>query len=412
MTPPADVPARQRPPDTLVAVMLALFLGLQPVTTDLYLPGLPALAAEFGGAVGQAQLTLSGLILAFGFGQLLLGPVSDRVGRRPVLLTGLGVYVAGSVCSAHASGMEVLIFGRVLQGIGLAASVVCGRAMVRDLYDPLRGTLVMSRAQSGLGLFALGSPVLGGVLAGTLGWRWALAATGIVAAVALALVVWRLPETLAQRNPRALEPARLAGTWGQMLRHPVFLAWSLLLMFTYGGLYTFLASSSFVYIEVLGTSRPVYGLFLASASVSYLAGTFACRRWIARHGIARTVRRAAAFSLAGGLGMAALSLAGVTNPWAICLPQMVFNFGHGIHQPCGQAGVVGPFPQAAGAASALSGFMSAAAAFLIGLWLGRAIDGTVFPLTLTLGLFSMLTAAVAWTLVQRLDQPSTRGGSV
>jgi len=408
MTPPADVPARQRPPDTLVAVMLALFLGLQPVTTDLYLPGLPALAAEFGGAVGQAQLTLSGLILAFGFGQLLLGPVSDRVGRRPVLLTGLGVYVAGSVCSAHASGMEVLIFGRVLQGIGLAASVVCGRAMVRDLYDPLRGTLVMSRAQSGLGLFALGSPVLGGVLAGTLGWRWALAATGIVAAVALALVVWRLPETLAQRNPRALEPARMAGTWGQMLRHPVFLAWSLLLMFTYGGLYTFLASSSFVYIEVLGTSRPVYGLFLASASVSYLAGTFACRRWIARHGIARTVRRAAAFSLAGGLGMATLSLSGMTSPWAICLPQMVFNFGHGIHQPCGQAGVVGPFPQAAGAASALSGFMSAAAAFLIGLWLGRAIDGTVFPLTLTLGLFSMLTAAVAWTLVRRHGEPATR----
>ena len=393
-----------------MAVMLALLLGLLPVTTDLYLPGLPALAAEFGGAVGQAQLTLSGLILSFGFGQLLLGPVSDRVGRRPVLLAGLGVYVVGSVCSALATGMEALIFGRVLQGIGLAASVVCGRAMVRDLYDPLRGTLVMSRAQSGLGLFALGSPVLGGVLAGTLGWRWALAATGVVAAVALALVVWRLPETLAQRNPRALEPARMAGTWAQMLRQPVFLAWSLLLMFTYGGLFTFLASSSFVYIEVLGTSRPVYGLFLASASVSYLAGTFACRRWIAAHGIARTVRRAAAFSLAGGLGMAALSLAGVTSPWAICLPQLVFNFGHGIHQPCGQAGVVGPFPQAAGAASALSGFMSAAAAFLIGLWLGRAIDGTVFPLTLTLALFSVLTAAVAWTLVQRHGDPSSTGG--
>ena len=410
MTASAGALGRPRPPDHLVAVMLALLLGLLPVTTDLYLPGLPALAAEFGGAVGQAQLTLSGLILAFGFGQLLLGPVSDRVGRRPVLLAGLGVYVVGSVCSALATGMEALIFGRVLQGIGLAASVVCGRAMVRDLYDPLRGTLVMSRAQSGLGLFALGSPVLGGVLAGTLGWRWALAATGVVAAVALALVVWRLPETLAQRNPRALEPARMAGTWAQMLRQPVFLAWSLLLMFTYGGLFTFLASSSFVYIEVLGTSRPVYGLFLASASVSYLAGTFACRRWIAAHGIARTVRRAAAFSLAGGLGMAALSLAGVTSPWAICLPQMVFNFGHGIHQPCGQAGVVGPFPQAAGAASALSGFMSAAAAFLIGLWLGRAIDGTVFPLTLTLGLFSMLTAAVAWTLVQRHGDPSSTGG--
>jgi DHA1 family bicyclomycin/chloramphenicol resistance-like MFS transporter len=131
-----------------------------------------------------------------------------------------------------------------------------------------------------------------------------------------------------------------------------------------------------------------------------------CRRWIARHGIARTVRRAAAFSLVGGVGMALLSLAGLSSPWAICVPQMVFNFGHGIHQPCGQAGVVGPFPQAAGAASALSGFMSAAAAFLIGLWLGRSIDGTVFPLSLTLGLFSVLTAATAWTLVQRHGDPA------
>ena len=408
MTPPT--PTRPAPSDTLVAVTLALLLGLQPVTTDLYLPGLPALSSEFGGAMASAQLTLSGLILAFGFGQLLLGPLSDRMGRRPVLLGGLGVYVLGSVSSAHATSMEMLIFGRVLQGLGLAASVVCGRAMVRDLYDPLRGTVVMSRGQSGLGLFALASPVLGGVLAGALGWRWALAATGIVAALALALVAWRLPETLRVRNPRALEPGRMAATWVQMLRHPTFLAWSLLLMFTYGGLYTFLASSSFVYIEVLGTSRPVYGLFLASASIAYLAGTFVCRRWIARHGIARTVRRAAAFSVVGGVGMAGLSLLGWTSTWAICLPQMVFNFGHGMHQPCGQAGVVGPFPQAAGAASAMSGFMSAAAAFLIGLWLGRAIDGTVFPLSLTLGLFSLLTGSVAWTLVQRHGDPHTSRG--
>ncbi|MFN9280356.1 MAG: multidrug effflux MFS transporter [Rubrivivax sp.] len=403
--------ARLPPSDTLVAVALALLLGLQPVTTDLYLPGLPAISAQFGGAVGQAQLTLSGLILAFGFGQLLLGPVSDRFGRRPVLLCGLGLYVVGSLCSAGATSMNLLIFGRVLQGIGLAASVVCGTAMVRDLYEPLRGTLVMSRAQSGLGLFALGSPVLGGVLAGTLGWRWALAATGVAAALTLALVVWRLPETLRSANPRALEPARMVHTWARMLRHPTFLAWSLLLTFTYAGLYTFLASSSFVYIEVLGTSRPVYGLFLASASVAYLAGTFACRRWIARHGITRTVQWAAGFSVAGGVGMAALSLAGVTSPWALCLPQLVFNFGHGIHRPCGQTGVVSPFPEAAGAASALSGFMSAAAAFLIGLWLGRAIDGTVFPLTLTLGLCSVLTAAVAWTLVRRLGDPTRSGGA-
>ena len=112
MTPSAGAAGRPRPPDHLVAVMLALLLGLLPVTTDLYLPGLPALAAEFGGAVGQAQLTLSGLILSFGFGQLLLGPVSDRVGRRPVLLAGLGVYVVGSVCRASGSRLRWSAAGR------------------------------------------------------------------------------------------------------------------------------------------------------------------------------------------------------------------------------------------------------------------------------------------------------------
>ena len=172
MTLEAGASPRRRPSDAFVAVTLALLLGLQPVTTDLYLPGLPALSAEFGGAVGRAQLTLSALILAFGLGQLLMGPMSDRFGRRPVLLGGLALHVLGSVGSAHAMSMELLIAGRVLQGVGLAAAVVCGRAMVRDLYEPLRGTLVMSRGQSGLGLLALGSPLLGGVLAGTLGWRW------------------------------------------------------------------------------------------------------------------------------------------------------------------------------------------------------------------------------------------------
>ncbi|MBN8509538.1 MAG: Bcr/CflA family drug resistance efflux transporter, partial [Burkholderiales bacterium] len=134
---------------------------------------------------------------------------------------------------------------------------------------------------------------------------------------------------------------------------------------------------------------------------SYIAGTFWCRHWLLRHGLAGSVKRGAWFTLAGGAAMVALAVAGVAGPWAIVGPQMLFAFGHGIHQPCGQAAVVGPFPQHAGAASALAGFILAAVAVGVGGWLGFAMDGTAKPLVLTIGTMAAATAAIAWTLVQR-----------
>ena len=389
------------PSPASLVLALALLLGLQPVSTDLYLPALPALAAEFSGAVALSQLTLSALLLAFGFGQLLLGPVSDRFGRRPVLLGGLALYVLATLASTLVPRLEGLILCRALQGVGLAAAVVCGRALLRDLHSPREGAALMSKGMSGLGMIALASPAVGGLLASLGGWRAALAATGVFAAVTLGLVAWRLPETLRQRNPRALVPAEVVRTWLRILCHPTFRAWTLLTSFTYGGLYTFLACGPFVYIEVLGTSRAGYGLFLAGSSLAYLSGTFLGRRLLRLHGLRGAVGRAAGLTLSGGLLLAGLSLAGIVGPWAIALPHTLFMLGHGVHQPCAQAAAVGPFPAHAGAASALSGFITAALAFLLGLWFGRVIGDTVYPLTLTQGLLAVLTALVAWTLVQQ-----------
>lgn len=392
----------QAPRTAVVVTALALLLGLQPIGTDLYLPALPALSAEFGGDMALTQLTLSGLLLSFGMGQLLMGPLSDRFGRRRILMAGLALYVLASLASLPAPTIEWLIACRAAQGLGVAASVVCARAMVRDLYHPIQGAAMLSKGLSGLGVIALVSPLVGGLLADSAGWRGALAVGGAFAAVTLALVIARLPETVTQPNLFALRPGPLLATWGRISRHPVFIAWGLLAALTFGGLFTFLASSSFVYIEVLGTTRTTYGLYLMSASGAYLVGTVMCRRWLQRHGITRTIAIGGAFSLAGGASMVGLSLAGMHQPWAICLPQMVFMVGHGIHQPIAQAAVAGPFPENAGAASALAGCVLALFSFGVGLWLGASMDGTVYPLTLTLGLFALLTATVAWTLVPRL----------
>lgn len=393
-----------REPATFV-LALALLLGLQPVTTDLYLPALPSIARELASPIHLTQLTLSALILAFGCSQLVIGPLADRLGRRSVLAGGLTLYAAAAAASAASDGIHMLVACRALQGVGLAAAVVCARAMLRDLYRPADGARVMSQALSGLGLIALASPVVGGLVAGAWGWRAALAATGVVAAATLALLLARVPETLATPNPDALRAGPLLASWSRILRHPVFIAWTLLIACTYGGLYAYLAGSSFVFIDGLGVSRASYGLALAASSLSYIAGTFWCRRMLARHGLVGAVRRGCGVSLTAAVAMAACAALGWQHPLAVAVPQALYAFGHGVHQPCAQAAVAGPFPAHAGTASALSGFIMALLAFGIGAWLGRALDGTVQPLLLTMAACAALTALVGLTLVRRYGEP-------
>jgi len=384
------------------ALALALLLGLQPITTDVFLPALPALTRALDATLEQAQLTMSALILAFGVAQLAWGPVADRVGRRRVLLAGLALYTLASIGATLAGGIEALVAWRVLQGAALAAAIVCARALVRDLYDPLEGAQVMSLGLSGLAVIALAGPALGGLATTLAGWRGALA---LVAAAGAATLVWvaaRLPETAPALDPRASAPRALFAQWRLIARHRVFVAWTALVSATYGGLFVILAGSSYVYIGTLGLTPAAYGLAMASGSAAYLGGTFVCRRWVARHGMGGAVARAGWFTLAGGASMAALAAAGAQSVWALLLPQWLYLFGHGVHQPCGQAGAVGPFPQAAGAAAALTGFVLAATAFGVGLWLGWALDGSARPYAFGVGCGALATSAIAWTLVRRL----------
>ncbi len=407
---PTSAPALNTAPATaplprvslgLAAFALALLLGLQPVSTDVYLPALPMLTQALGAPMDAAQLTMSALILAFGLAQMVWGPVADRVGRRPVLLLGLALYSVASVGAVLAGSIDTLIVWRALQGTALAAAIVCARAIVRDLYEPEQGAQVMALALSGLGVIALTGPLAGGLAAATWGWRGPLVLVALAGAATLAFVAWRLPETLATRNPQATQLAPLLRLWVGIARHPVFGAWALLVACTYGGLFTILAASSFIYIGVLGLSPAGYGAAMALGSLSYIAGTFVCRRWIRQHGMAGAVSRGGWATLAGGAGMALLAAAGVHSVWAVLLPQCLFVFGHGIHQPCGQAGVVGPFAHNAGAASALAGLVLALVAFGIGRWLGVALDGSVQPLAYGLAFWAALTCGCAWSLVQR-----------
>lgn len=395
-------------PPSLVVVVLAVLLGIQPVTTDLYLPALPALTGSFSAPMSQAQLTLSALLLAFGVSQLVWGPLSDRFGRRPILLIGLAAYLVAAIGSALAPSMLQLIVWRTLQGAAMGAVVMCARALVRDLYQPQDGARIMSKGLTGLGALACISAPVGGLLSQFYGWRAALLAVAVFGAVALGLVVLRFKETLTAKNPKALQPTTLWRTWRDILRNPAFLAFSALSAASYGGLFTFLASSSFVFITLLGLSKTQFGMVMFFTSISYVTGTFICRRLLLRFSVQQTTAIAAFISLGGGTLMGTLAWAGLVNVWAIVLPLGLFMVGHGIHQPCGQSGAIGPFPKSAGAASALNGFFMMVVAFGIGSWLGVRMDGTVMPLTNGVWFWSVLIALSAWVLVRKYGhQPTT-----
>lgn len=385
----------------VVVVALSLLLGIQPVTTDLYLPALPGLTESFGAPVSQAQLTLTALLLAFGASQLVWGPVSDRFGRRPVLLAGLSAYTLASAGCAFAPSMEWLVAWRTLQGAAMGAAVMGARAIVRDLYTPETGARMMSRGLTGLGVIACLCAPTGGLLADAFGWRWALSALGVFGAASLLFIALKFEETVPRKNPQALALRTLVSTWARILAHPTFLAYSALSTASYAGLFTFLASSSFVFIQVLGLTRTQYGLVMLAMAFVYILGTVLCRRLLPRLGVRRSVALAACVTLTGGTTLGVLAWAGVQSTWAILPPFLLFMLAHGVHQPCSQSGAVGPFPYAAGAASALNGFLMMIAAFAVGGWIGARLDGTVFALTNGVWFWSACIAVIAWTLVQR-----------
>jgi DHA1 family bicyclomycin/chloramphenicol resistance-like MFS transporter len=323
------------------------------------------------------------------------------------------LYMLATTGGAFSQSMEQLIAWRTLQGVAMGAAVMCARAIVRDLYAPAEGARMMSKGLTGLGVIACVSAPLGGLLSEHFGWRVTLLTLSLFSAGTLVVLIWHFRETVPRLNPEALRPGTLLRNWMTIARHPTFWAWTLLATSSYAGLFSYLAASSFVLIGMLGLSKTQYGMVMFTTSAVYIAGTLICRRLLVRLGVRRTVGLAAGVTLTGGTLIGVLPWLGIQNLWSVLLPFYLFMLAHGVHQPCGQSGAVAPFPQAAGAASALAGFIMMVVAFGIGGWLGLALAdpalgaGTVRPLTDGVWFWSTLIAITAWTLVQRHGEPHT-----
>lgn len=385
------------------ALLLPLLLAAQPVATDSYLPALPDIRADLGNA--SASLTV--FVLAFGFGQLPSGPLSDRFGRRPVLLGGLTLYALAAVGAALAADVPVLVLCRALQGLAMGAIIVCARAAVRDVYTAIEGAHALARGLTGLGIVALGAPLIGALIVQIAGWRGVFAGMALYAVLLLGLCASGFAETRVRvalpadgDRPAARASAR------EVFANRAFWAWGLLSVATYGGLFCFLLLSPAVYISYLGLSPTQYAWIPAAGSVVYIVSTTQCRRLLARIGPVRTVQIGALLSLGGALIQVAGCWLAPFAIWPLLLGHGLFTLGHGIHQPCGQAGAVADLPHVAGRAVAWSGFVMMVVAFAAGQTAAQFIDDAsshgAWPMVVPILLAALSLVALAFGWLPRV----------
>ena len=365
-----------------ILLLVACFLMLQPLSTDLYLASLPGLATIFGAPMSTVQLTLSMFVVAFGAAQLVIGPLSDRYGRRPVVIWGLALYVVASLLCALAPTIELLIAARFVQALGCCSAVIIARAIVRDAYAPADSGSVIAQASTWLSLAPLTGPILGSYLQVTFGWRAAFVVLTLLSCAVLAAVVARLPETNAHKDPRATNLAGLAANWRLVLGARQFWANALPGALSYGAIFAFISGASPVLIRILHVPTEWFGYCFAIGVSGYMTGTIVCRRLLSAFGPAITLRIGSTISLAAGaLFLAAVGF-GLAHWLLVVLAQFLTMLGHGVNFPVSQSAAVTPFPQQAGTAAGLMGALYMAVAFAVGTAVGASYDGTLMPLAL------------------------------
>ncbi len=366
-------------PTTLLWLITGCLM-LQPLSTDLYLATLPGMAADFGVTAADVQHTLSLFVIGFGTAQLVSGPMSDRFGRRPVLIGGLTLYLLSSIACALAPGLGWLVAARFAQAVGCCTGVVVARAIIRDAYTPSEGAHILAKASSMLSLAPLLGPVLGGYLQVAFGWRAAFVALTLGgAAVWIAALRW-MQESNRQPNLDAMRPGHLARTYLIVVKTPGFWAYALPGALSYASIFIFISGTPFVLIQLLGVAPENYGYLFSLGVVGYLSGTLACRRLLHTIGIQGTLRLGTSIGLGAGLGFLVLVLAGVQHWSLVVVALFLVMTGHGVNIPCTQSGSLAPFSGNAGAAAGLFGFVMMVVALLAGIWVSKTHDGTLIPL--------------------------------
>jgi MFS transporter, DHA1 family, multidrug resistance protein len=387
-------------PDTFaLTALLSLLTALGPLAVDMYLPSFPDIGRVLGTSPATVQLTLSIYLVAYAAGQVIYGPLSDKLGRIPVMRFALAVFCVASLACALAPNIEMLLVARAFQALGSSGAIVLARAIVRDLYSGARAGRELSLMGAIMSLAPVGAPMIGGVIHSAFGWRSHFVlqmAFGIVAA----FLVWmKLPETL--RNPTAgpFSVRNILSGYAIIARNRAVLSYLAMLSVSFAGVFAWISGSSYVLQDVYGLTALSFGLAFAAASFGYLCGTTLATRIVTRIGINKTIGYGCV-ALAIGGSSAALSVAfGGASSMPLVASVAVYAFGMGLSQPQSMAGAMMPFPDRAGAASSLTGVSMMLCAAISGIAVGHSLGTSAWPVALPLSISGVVTLLL-WVLTR------------
>jgi DHA1 family bicyclomycin/chloramphenicol resistance-like MFS transporter len=365
-------------------ILLAALTAFGPLSIDLYLPSLPLIAADLPASEASIQLTISVFLAGLSLGMLLYGPLSDRFGRRPLLLGGIGLYVAASLGCALANSAEYLVLYRFLQALGGAAASVLARTIVRDLFPLAAAARVLSLMHLVTMLATLVAPLAGSYLMLLAGWRSLFLVLLSFAACCLVLVVFSLPETHPPER-RGASLARVFRAYVQMACTPTALGFILCMGLSFAGMFAFITASPFVYIQYFGVSPQNYGWLFALNIAGVIAATSLNAKLVSRFGPHRMLAWGAAVAALSGIGLALVGGLEVGGLPAVVICIVLYVSVTGLIGANCLASLLEHFPQQAGAAAGLAVSLQFGLGMVFSALAGVFHDGTAAPMSILIG---------------------------
>jgi MFS transporter, DHA1 family, multidrug resistance protein len=403
--------------DGFTAVRRRLFLLTLTITCSLgilastiYVPSIPAIADALETSVAQVQLTFVGYLLAFAVSMLVLGPLSDRYGRRRTMIFGVTLGVLGSVACAASPSIGCLVAARIVQGIGLSAGMAVGRATIRDLYGRDGAAQILAGIAIAMTLVQSFAPIPGGYLQAWIGWRANFAAVAVFALVALALMTRYVPETGPELQPAretgsVLARAMLAG-YRALIGARRFLAYALTATGAHAGFHIFSAGAPAVLIVGFGVPPEDYGYYASLPPIGFLVGSFLSNRLTRRIGIDGLIAIGSAVLVPAGCVMVTLAMLHVMSPYAIVGPMILICCGSGLITPNAVAGSLGVNRGIVGAASGLASFFQMTGAAVATAALSLGASGNPVVLALVIASAGLLAVTAFGSLIQFARLPA------
>ncbi|WGY47108.1 Bcr/CflA family multidrug efflux MFS transporter [Vibrio sp. ABG19] len=378
-------------------IVLGAIGALTPLAIDMYLPAMPAIAQDLGTTAGQVQITLTAYTAGFAIGQLLHGPLADSYGRRPVMLGGIFLFAVAAMVSATTHGIDALTYVRAAQGFAGAAAAVVIQAVVRDMFDREDFARAMSFVTLVITIAPLVAPMIGGYLAVWFGWRsifWLLAAFAVVV---IAMVLWKIPETLSDENRQPLHFRSTMKNYLRLCRSGQAMGLIMAGAFSFSGMFAFLTAGSFVYIDLYGVSPSEFGYLFALNIVAMIGMTTLNGRLVKKVGSHAMLRFGLFVQLVAGLGLFIGWFTGAglwgTVPFVVMFIGTISTIGSNA-----MGLLLSGYPRMAGTASSLAGTLRFGTGSVVGALVAAMPGGESWPMIFVMAGCSLLSASFYWTL--------------